>query len=133
MGPNYKRPQMAVPEAFRDTPKPADAASLADRPWWELFADPNLQVLIDEALAQGFDVRIAAARVEQNRANAGIARSGLFPQVGGTGQWQRGRESTCTYPYGPKPVSEGYSAQFQLSWELDVWEPPEAAERSRSG
>ncbi|OYW06796.1 MAG: hypothetical protein B7X11_00835, partial [Acidobacteria bacterium 37-65-4] len=66
MGPNYKRPQMAVPEAFRDTPKPVDPASLADRVWWDLFADPNLQALIDEALAQGFDVRIAAARVEQN-------------------------------------------------------------------
>jgi len=121
MGPNYKRPQVAAPEQFRGVPKPADPASLADRPWWEIFADPNLQALIDEALAEGFDVRIAAARVEQNRSNAGIARSGLFPQVGGTGQWQRGRESTYTYPYGQKPVSEGYSAQFQLSWELDVW------------
>lgn len=121
MGPNYKRPQMTVPEAFRDSPKPADAASLADRAWWDLFADPNLQALIDEALANSFDARTAAARVEEYRAKAGIARSGFFPQVGATGQWQRGRESAYIYPYGQKPVSEGYSAQFQLSWELDVW------------
>lgn len=121
MGPNYKRPQMAVPETFRDTPAPADGASLADRAWWDLISDPNLQALIDEALGSSFDARIAAARVEQYRANAGIARSGLFPQVSGSGAWQRGRDSAYVYPPGPKPVTEGYSAQFQVSWELDLW------------
>ncbi len=121
MGPNYQRPRMATPEQFRDFTKPMDAASLADRPWWDIFADPNLQALIDEALAKGFDARLAAARVEEYRAKAGIARGGLFPQVGGAGQWQRARESTYAYPYGQKPVGESYGAQFQLSWELDVW------------
>ena len=121
MGPNYKRPEMAVPETFRDTPKPADAASLADRAWWNLITDPNLQALIDEALANSYDARIAAARVEQYRANAGIARSALFPQVSGSGAWVRGRESDYTFPPGDKPVTEVYTAQFQLSWELDVW------------
>lgn len=121
MGPDYKRPPMAFPESFRDTPKPADAACLADRPWWEIIKDPNLQTLIDEALANSYDARIAAARVEQYRATAGIARSPLFPQISGSGAWQRGRESTYSYPPGVKPVTEGYVAQFQLNWELDIW------------
>jgi multidrug efflux system outer membrane protein len=121
MGPNYKRPKVAVPEAFRDAPTPAEAASLADRAWWELITDPNLQALIDEALKNSYDARIAAARVEEYRANAGIARSPLFPQVSGSGAWQRGRESTYTYPPGWKPVTEIYAAQFQLNWELDIW------------
>ncbi len=121
MGPNYKRPAVAVPETFRDIPAPVDGASLADRPWWQIIQDPNLQALIDEALSNSFDARIAAARVEQYRANAGIARSGLFPQVSGAGQWQRGRQSAYVYPFGEKSVSEGYAAQAQLNWELDVW------------
>src|SRR5205807_9389108 len=44
---------------------PAQAASLADQPWWQLFNDDTLRALIDEALKNGYDVRLAAARVEE--------------------------------------------------------------------
>jgi outer membrane protein, multidrug efflux system len=121
MGPNYKRPAIATPDAFRDTAPPATPESLADRSWWDLFPDPNLLPLIDEALASGYDARIAAARVEEYRARAGIARSQLFPQVDAVGEWQRGRQSDFVYPYGDKGVGEAYAAQATLYWELDIW------------
>ncbi len=57
----------------------AEAASLADRAWWEIFPDPVLKNLIDAALVNGYDVRLAAARVAeavvQLVASAGGVRS----------------------------------------------------------
>lgn len=121
MGPNYKRPAVATPDQYRGVEKPAEAASLADKPWWELFEDERLAALIDEALQSSPDARVAAARVEQYRAQAGIARSPLFPQVDAAGNWTRGRESSFVYPPGEKPVAETYQAAGTLSWEIDLW------------
>ena len=121
MGPNYKRPSMATPDQYRGVEKPADAASLADKPWWDLFQDESLRTLIDEALKNSPNAKVAAWRVEQYRAQAGIARSPLFPQVDASGQWQRGRESSYVYPPGEKPVAESYEAAGTLSWEIDLW------------
>ena len=82
VGPNYKQPPVTAPDLYRDVQgPPAPAPSLADRPWWEVFKDPNLQALIDESLGTGFDAQIAAWRVEEARARAGIARSEFWPQV----------------------------------------------------
>src|ERR1041384_8325851 len=87
IGPNYHRPQVAVPASFRaPAPLPqADAASLADAKWFEVFHDEQLQELIRTALAQNYDVRDAAARVEQARANLRGTRSNQLPQVNATG------------------------------------------------
>ena len=64
VGPNYKRPSVPVPERFHGDEREAQARSLADAPWWDVFDDPILKALIDEALRNGFDARLAAARVE---------------------------------------------------------------------
>ena len=121
MGPNYKRPEVATPDQYREVAKPAEDVSLADKPWWDLFQDENLKVLIDEALKNSPDAQVAAWRVEQYRAQAGIARSPLFPQIDAAGQWTRGRESSFIYPPGEKPVGESYQAAATLSWEIDLW------------
>src|SRR5262245_45498990 len=65
LGPNYQRPPVETPEITRGQTMPADAASLADLPWWEVFEDPVLQTLIQEAIAGNHDLKAAAARVEQ--------------------------------------------------------------------
>lgn len=121
MGPNYKRPEVATPDQYRGAEKPAADVSLADKPWWDLFQDENLKGLIDEALKNSPDAQVAAWRVEQYRAQAGISRSYLFPQIDAAGAWSRGRESSFVYPSGEKPVSESYQAAFTLSWEIDLW------------
>ena len=64
VGPKYKRPVMTPPEKYYMDFSP-QASSIADLAWWELFKDPVLQGLIQEALKNNYDVRIAAARVEE--------------------------------------------------------------------
>jgi multidrug efflux system outer membrane protein len=119
VGPNYKRPAIAAPEAVRGAAGPAEAASLADRGWWEIFRDETLQGLLDQALKNGYDVRLAAARVAEARANAGIARADFFPQVNYQGQWSRSRESEFLAP-GVGPINL-HDVNLGLSWELDLW------------
>src|SRR5205814_3818230 len=82
VGANYTRPEVPVPPQFRFVDS-AQASSVADLPWWQVFDDPVLQALIRDAIAGNLDVRAAAARVERFRAEAGIAKSFLYPQVDG--------------------------------------------------
>ncbi|PYM59399.1 MAG: RND transporter, partial [Candidatus Rokuibacteriota bacterium] len=80
LGPDYRRPEVDAPVQFRADLRPApDPASVADLAWFELFQDDSLQALVREALAQNYDVRIAAARVLQARAQLGVVRADLFP------------------------------------------------------
>jgi len=121
VGPNYKQPPVVVPDVYRDVQgPPAPAASLADQPWWEVFNDPVLVQLINEALVDGYDPKIAAARVEEAAARAGIARSQFFPQIDYGGQWSRGRNSVFVPPFS---TATGNLNQVNVNfgWELDVW------------
>ena len=71
VGPNYERPPIAAPEAYRGlAPElpPQSTASLGDEKWWTIFKDEQLQGLVREAISQNYDVRIAAARVLQAQA-----------------------------------------------------------------
>jgi multidrug efflux system outer membrane protein len=90
-----------------------------DRPWWDIFDDHELKTLIDEALRSNYDARVAAWRVEEFRARAGIARSELFPQVEYQAGWSRGRRSEFVQP-GPTPRNL-YDVNLGLSWEIDLW------------
>jgi len=121
VGPNYKRPAVTVPEAIRGASagEAAAAASLADRPWWEIFGDDALKALIDEALRNNYDVRAAAWRVEEFRARAGIARSEFFPQIQYEGAWSRSRQSEFVQP-GSTPKNL-HDVNLGLSWEVDLW------------
>ncbi|HKA35278.1 MAG TPA: efflux transporter outer membrane subunit [Thermoanaerobaculia bacterium] len=122
VGPDYKRPAVAVPDRFRaeeSAGRAAGAASLADRPWWEIFGDEALESLIDEALHNNYDVRVAAWRVEEFRARAGIARSEFYPQIGYGAAWSRGRRSEFV-DRGSTPENL-HAVQLGLSWELDLW------------
>ena len=76
---------MPAPPQHRFLEGPAQAESLADLPWWEVTKDPQLQALVREGIAQNLDLRVATARVEEARAEAGIAKSFLFPEVNLTG------------------------------------------------
>ena len=113
VGPNYKRPTMHPPDQLYAQTVP-QSESIADLAWWELFKDPVLQSLIKEALNNNYDVMTAAARVEQSRAQAGIARSIYFPQVGyGAGVGGERSPLAANHTY--------YSYNFNLDWELDLW------------
>ena len=123
IGPDYKRPAVAEVPTFRGQ-EMSEAASLADAPWWEVFQDPILKGLIEEALRRNYDVAIASARVQQARANVGVARSDYFPSLDysiGAGRSKVG-PGILGSPGGPVPnASNFYSASTLMSWELDIW------------
>ena len=80
-GPDYERPEMSPPAAYRDATGLPVALSVADVPWWQVFGDEALQALIRDAVAYNHDLRIATARVQEARALAGVAKSFLYPEV----------------------------------------------------
>ena len=121
VGPNYRRPPITVPEQARGQLESAQAASLADAAWWDVFQDETLKVLIDEGLRNGYDVRIAAARVEEARANAGIARADFFPQIQYQAQWSRSRQSGAAFGIPNIPPINLHDVNLGASWEIDLW------------
>lgn len=121
LGPNYKRPEVAAPEANRGAIGEAEAASLADRPWWEVFGDDSLKALVDEALRNNFNVRTAVWRVEEYRARAGIARADFYPQLQYQGQVVHGRQSDLVSGDTNGPTGTVFSVNLGLSWEIDLW------------
>jgi len=119
VGPNYKRPLVPVPERFYGDERAAEARSLADVPWWDVFDDPILKGLIEEAVRNGFDARLSAARVQEARARYGIVRSQFFPSVDYDAGWQRGRANRLLNPSGATQTV--WSVDVGFSWELDLW------------
>jgi multidrug efflux system outer membrane protein len=125
IGPDYARPALTPPETFRGQVTPVEAASLADLPWWDVFGDQALQALIREAIAGNYDLRIAAARVAQARAQAGIARAAFFPSIGYDVKVQRSQEFAAflgieNSQVNPPPINLFLGAA-SASWEIDVW------------
>lgn len=128
VGPNYKRPEMTTPAQHRFVESPvevqAEAASLADLPFWEVFDDAALQDLIREAVEHNLDLLTAAARVEESRAIAGVAKSFLFPELNVTGAYGAQQTSRVSQP--PQDFSgdrtfQNWNAGFTLSWEVDIF------------
>ena len=131
VGPNYKRPTVTVPTAYRGVasespptaptapPPSTGASSLGDEKWWEVFEDKELQGLIKTALQNNYDARIAAARVLQAQAQLGIARADQFPSLGVGGNITSVRNPQI----GPIPGYEVTQGQLTASaaWNLDFW------------
>src|SRR2546426_2160219 len=122
MGPKYKRPAVTVPQAYR-TPEPqlaTQASSLGNEQWWQLYQDPMLTQLIHTAIAQNYDVRIAAARVLQAQAQLGITRSDQFPtaSVGADISSQQNAKASKVLP--AYQVNAG-EINLGVIWNLDFW------------
>lgn len=124
LGPDYLRPAMLIPDNHRGVVGTPAAESLADLPWWDLFKDPVLQELTREALRNNYDLRTAAARVEEARAQIGVVRSFLYPQVdfnGGGSAQQVSRASEPPESVGANRSYQNWVASFGMVWEIDVF------------
>lgn len=128
IGPNYKRPAVESPTAHRGTGGVAAASegsSLAETPWPSLFNDPEITGLVETALKENFDIRMAAERIEQARAQYGISRSHLYPTVDASAKFTAQRGSSTGSIIFVKPgtnLDVSYTdAGGQFSWELDLW------------
>ena len=113
VGPKYVRPAVQPPANFYAEQQTA-ANSAADLAWWDLFKDPILQDLIREALKNNYDLQLAMARVEQERALLGVGRSQYYPQVA-YGASISGQQSPTT------PNHTYYSYSFSTLWEIDLF------------
>ncbi|MBI3804551.1 MAG: efflux transporter outer membrane subunit [Nitrospirae bacterium] len=122
VGPRYHRPTVPVPPQWRTESETAE--SLADLKWWDLFTDPQLQTLIRVALDQNKNLRSAAARVAQFRANVTVARSNQFPQVQIHASATRQRSSKAgplpLFP-GVKPEVSDFQLNGEVSYQADFW------------
>ena len=122
LGPDYSRPKVDAPATFRF--EPATVAETANTAWWKQFGDPVLDQLIDTALANNLNVKIAAANVEQSLAVITQTRSALFPQVGYAANAERAKVPNtgvvAVVPNYPNPQS-AYQALLTASWEIDLW------------
>ena len=123
IGPNYKRPAVAVPDNFPGAG--VDAASLADKKWSDLFDDAALRELVETSLAHNFDLAIASERVLEARAQFHIARANQFPNLTGQAGFTAARSpgASSLQPLPPDTSFAGSYSQmgFALSWELDLW------------
>jgi outer membrane protein, multidrug efflux system len=124
LGPDYRRPEVEVPAAYRGAPTEApapSAKSLGDLDWWTIFQDPQLQELIRTTLAANYDLKIAVARVLQAQAQVTITRSQQFPTL----------NAQVDAPYSglvggnrpPTIARDSFTPEggFTLGWELDLW------------
>ena len=120
VGPNYKRPEVDSPAAFRG----ADAVtteSLADLPWWDVFGDETLKGLVATALTNNYDLRIAVSRIEQASALETQTRAGLFPAAGYDAQASRGRNASLGNAVVNNKTGSTFLGDLNVAWELDLW------------
>ncbi len=123
VGPNYKRPAVPAPPEYRGVPPDQTGksvvASFGEQKWWDAFQDEVLSDLIRTALKQNYDVRIAAARILQARAQVGISRADQLPSVsaGASAVNERIPQTVRI----PSIETSANQVSLSLAWELDFW------------
>ena len=121
VGPRYQRPVVKAPASIRGQAA-AEAASLADLPWWEVFQDETLRGLVKTALANNNDLRIAVKRVEQARQLTVQAHAEYMPNVGYEVGISGGKNESLGAPAPSSGVQRGSLAiGLAAAWEADVW------------
>ncbi len=126
VGPNYHRPPLDVPAEYRDvdpsgTGAAGDAASLGDSGWWEVYSDPDLQKLLATAIKNNYDVKIAAARIEEARAELGSTRLNYLPQVSVNAGAERAKISDYALTPGASRINNEAQVQILASYQIDLW------------
>lgn len=119
VGPDYQRPQLELPKAAQAS----KVQESAIKDWWKGLKDPVLDQFISESLAQNQDLLIAAARMDEAKAAAGIAMSNRFPTVDATLAASRSRtsENSGKLPANANPVAKDYQFGLSAAYELDLF------------
>jgi multidrug efflux system outer membrane protein len=129
VGPDYHKPAASAPAQWSGTLAGGETtAPDTVTAWWRTFKDPELDSLIDRAVASNLDLRIAQARVREARARYGIASAELAPSAGVSGADSRQQASHHQPVIGSVPVppatpfdNQVYQAGVEASWEIDVF------------
>jgi NodT family efflux transporter outer membrane factor (OMF) lipoprotein len=127
VGPEYVKPDIALPQSYRHAPVPSPGPALRVDDWWRNFNDPVLVRIVERALAQNLDLAASMARVEQARATARRAAATELPTGSADVQAARQRQSLES-PLGALASSQPgyrrdatlYNAGLGATWELDL-------------
>ena len=113
VGPNYKRPQVAVPRQWTVAAARGTAATPTEKDeWWSSFQDPELNSLVERSVNRNLDLKLALERVQEARAARGVARSGYFPSIDGAASATRNRQRVIA-PAGPQKSAVIVSCRIQ--------------------
>ena len=128
LAPQYTQPQALIPAewpqgaAYKDTRAMSGAPTVPELSRQEYFTDEKLQKIIEMALSNNRDLRLAALNVERARALYGIQRAELFPSVNAVGAWGKQRRSTDLISPGDPRTIEQYSVDLGIAaWEIDFF------------
>ncbi|KVZ81767.1 multidrug transporter, partial [Burkholderia ubonensis] len=133
MAPHYTRPDAPVAQAFPSggvyATQPAAAAgarsangqAATDIGWREFFVDPRLQRLIEIALTNNRDLRVAVLNIAAARAQYQITRADLFPKLDAVGTGDRQRLPNALTAVPGRNITTTYNVGLQASWELDLF------------
>lgn len=127
VGPNYQRPEVDISEQWTETGAAELVAELPGAPisWWEVFEDPLLNELVNEAYQQNLDVEVAGLRIIEARAALGIALGNRFPQEqtlrGGVTRTGVSENSANFIPLFADSRYWTADIGFDVRWELDFW------------
>ena len=128
LAPRYERPAAPVPAewpagpAYSEAKAAASVAAADERPWREFIADPRLWKIIETALDNNRDLRIAALNVERAHAYYGIQRAELLPAVNAIGSGSKERLPADLSRSGTVTTSERYGVNLGvISWEIDFF------------
>jgi NodT family efflux transporter outer membrane factor (OMF) lipoprotein len=122
VGPDYVRPQMEVPAAFKETSawkvaEPHDAATGGD--WWKVYRDPQLDSLMAQVDISNHNIKLAEAQYRQARALAQQARASFFPTVVASASATRANSRKSGG--GTGNIANTYDVSLDAIWELDIW------------
>ncbi|KJR97113.1 MAG: hypothetical protein VR65_24395 [Desulfobulbaceae bacterium BRH_c16a] len=115
VGPDYQRPDLSLPDSYRNAVASPALQAIAGLPWWQVFADPTLKDLIATALVGNLDVKLAAARVQEAKALFAGARSPALPLV------SAGLYSSPAARQPGDDFTTSFLGGLFLSWEIDFW------------
>jgi multidrug efflux system outer membrane protein len=119
VGPDYQRPDHGLPATFLRAPAEPATRSFAAAAWWDIFGDPLLKALIEDALRDNLDLATAASQIVQARAQLGVARAPLFPQLSAELQASRSNQNAALQ--NSTATTNSFLGALALSWEIDLW------------
>jgi multidrug efflux system outer membrane protein len=124
VGPDYKRPEVALPSGYSDAQQESSTAETINHEWWKLYNDATLNSLVETTLRNNRDLQKAVAQIEEAEAILAETDSNLFPQINLEGSSSRSRSSTVgSQPLqaGTPVISNSNRLVLSTSFELDFW------------
>ncbi len=115
LGPDFEKPALPVQDNFQGIEGYDVSESAALMHWQQAYQDPQLQQLIELALAQNYDLAMAVSRIKEARARANMLDSALYPSLGLLAESERVSKGSAS------DYDDSHQLKGQFAWELDLF------------